>query len=219
MRVCGFFLLTSSTGCLRPPSEDEQPINTSPPEGGEHGPQLRPSFGGLRGLRPCLFPTPTSGAGPLQAMPAASWSRLWRSLRPCGREIPAYQGAQLAAVWVGTSRPASWACRGATAAGNAMAKHGARVARRRDCAAFGCGVHRAPAVRVQRLRPLLAGRQIGRGAAVVRSGHGGEGLPSRGSGGATPCRGAALGGGRDAGIGGFRAQRLTKRFRWLAIET
>ena len=137
MRVCGFFLLTSSTGCLRPPSEDEQPINTSPPEGGEHGPQLRPSFGGLRGLRPCLFPTPTSGAGPLQAMPAASWSRLWRSLRPCGREIPAYQGAQVAAVWVGTSRPASWACRGATAAGNAMAKQGARVARRRDCAAFG----------------------------------------------------------------------------------
>ena len=133
-------------------------------------------------------------------MPAASWSRLWRSLRPCGREIPAYQGAQVAAVWVGTSRPASWACRGATAAGNAMAKQGARVARRRDCAAFGCVVHRAPAVRVQRLRPLLAGRQIGRGAAVVRSGHGGEGLPSRGSGGATPCRGAALGGGRDAGL-------------------
>ena len=137
----------------------------------------------------------------------------------CGRGIPAYQGAQVAAVWVGTSRPASWACRGATAAGNAMAKHGARVARRRDCAAFGCGVHRAPAACVQRLRPLLAGRQIGRGAAVVRSGHGGEGLPSRGSGGATPCRGAALGGGRDAGISGFRAQRLTKRFRWLAIET
>ena len=91
-----------------------------PPKGGEHGPQLRPSFGGLRGLRPCVFPTPTSGAGPLQAMPAASWSRLWRSLRPCGREIPAYQGAQLAAVWVGTSRPASWACERATAAGNAV---------------------------------------------------------------------------------------------------
>ena len=28
------------------------------------------------------------------------------SLRP---RIPAYQGAQVAAVWVGTSRPASWA--------------------------------------------------------------------------------------------------------------
>ena len=141
-------------------------------------------------------------------MPAASWSRLWRSLRPCGREIPAYQGAQVAVVWVGTSRPASWACRGATAAGNAMAKHGARVARRRDCAAYGCGVHRATADRVQRLRPLLAGRQIGRGAAAGRPGRSGEGLPSRGSGGATPCRGATIGCGRDAGISGSRAQRL-----------
>ena len=70
----------------------------------------------------------------------------------CGREIPAYQGAQVAAVWVGTSRPASWACSGATAAGNAMAKHGARVARRRDCAAFGYVVNRATSDRVQPLR-------------------------------------------------------------------
>ena len=39
----------------------------------------------------------------------------------------------------------------------------------------------------------------------------GRAMPSRGSGGATPCRGAAIGGGRDAC--GFRAQRLAKRFR------
>ena len=151
MRVCGFFLLTSSTGCLRPPSEDEQPINTSPPEGGEHGPQLRPPWGAARpaALR---IPHADKRRGAPQAMPAASWSRLWRSLRPCGREIPACQGAQVAVVWVGTSRPASWACRGATAAGNAMAKHGARVARRRDCAAFGYVVNRATSDRVQPLR-------------------------------------------------------------------
>ena len=80
-----FFLLTSSTGCLRPPSEDEQPINTSPQGGRQPPTSAHPSVG-LRGLRPCVFPTPTSGARPLQAMPAASWSRLWRSLRPCGRE-------------------------------------------------------------------------------------------------------------------------------------
>ncbi len=173
---------------------------------------------GLRGLRPCVFPTPTSGAWPLQAMPAASWSRLWRSLRPADAEYRLIRARRLPPCrWVRRAprrglvvvlrlRETLWRSMG-------------HVARRRDCAAFGCGVHRAPAARVQRLRPLLAGRQIGRGAAVVRSGHGGEGLPSRGSGGATPCRGAALGGGRDAGIGGFRAQRLTKRFRWLAIET
>ena len=79
----------------------------------------------------------------------------------CGRGIPAYQGAQVATVWVGTSRPASWACRGATAAGNAMTKQGARVARRRDCAAFGYVVNRATSDRVQPLRffILVGGRE------------------------------------------------------------
>ena len=96
----------------------------------------------------------------------------------------------MAFVWVGTSRPASWACRSATAAGNAMPKHGARVARRRDCAAFGYIDHRAPAACVQRLRPLRWSADW-EGCRRCRSGHGGEGLPSRGSGGAAPCRGAA----------------------------
>ena len=87
----------------------------------------------------------------------------------CGRGIPAYQGAQVAAVWVGTSRPASWACRGATAAGNAMAKQGARVARRRDCAAFGYVVNRATSDRVQPLRffILVGSRGGGQLLAVV----------------------------------------------------
>ena len=82
----------------------------------------------------------------------------------CGRGIPAYQGAQVAAVWVGTSRPASWACRGATAAGNAMAKQGARVARRRDCAAFGYVVNRATSDRVQPLRFFILVGSRGRWA-------------------------------------------------------
>lgn len=186
-----------------------------PPKGGRTWPptSANPSVG-LRGLRPCVFPTLKRGAPPGDA-----FGIVVAPLALVQYRIPAYQGAQVAAVWVGTSRPASWACRGATAAGNAMPKHGARVARRRDCAAFGYIDHRATPLCVQRLRPLLAGRQIGRGAAAGRPGRSGEGLPSRGSGGATPCRGAALGGGRDAGICGFRAQRLTKRFRWLAIET
>ena len=96
--------------------------------------------------------------------------------------------------------------------------HGAQVARRRDCAAFGYVVNRATSDRVQPLRffILVGSRE---GAAVDRSGHGGEGFALPGVWGATPCRETALGGGRDAGIGGFRAQRLTKQFRWLAIET
>ena len=55
-----------------------------------------------------------------------------------------------------------------------MAKHWARVARRRDCAAFGYVVNRATSDRVQPLRffILVGGRE---GAAVGRSGHGGEG--------------------------------------------
>ena len=104
---------------------------------------------GLRGLRPCVFPTLKRGAPPGDA-----FGIVVAPLALVQYRIPAYQGAQLAAVWVGTSRPASWACRGATAAGNAMPKHGARVARRRDCAAFGYIDHRAPAACVQRLRPL-----------------------------------------------------------------
>ena len=103
---------------------------------------------GLRGLRPCVSPRRQAARGP-----PGDASR--HRVAPVGaRSIPAYQGAQVAAVWVGTSRPASWACRSATAAGNAMPKHGARVARRRDCAAFGYIDHRAPAACVQRLRPL-----------------------------------------------------------------
>ena len=147
-----FFLLTSSTGCLRPPSEDEQPINTSPPKGGEHDPQLRPilrwacaAYGLAYSPRRQAARGPSGDACGIVVAPMA----LVASLRP---RIPAYQGAQVAAAWVGTSRPASWACRGATAAGNAMAKHWARVARRRDCAAFGYVVNRATSDRVQPLR-------------------------------------------------------------------
>ena len=139
-------------------------------------------------------------------MPAArgrAFMALVASLRP---RIPAYQGAQVAAAWVGTSRPASWACRGATAAGNAMAKHWARVARRRDCAAFGYVVNRATSDRVQPLRffILVGSRE---GAAVGRSGHGGEGEASRGSG-VQPLPEQTIGCGRDAGISGSRAAAL-----------
>ena len=113
-------------------------------------PNFGPSSGGPARPTACI-PTPTSGVGlPVDACGiVVAPMALVASLRP---RIPAYQGAQVAAVWVGTSRPASWACRGATAAGNAMAKHGARVARRRDCAAFGYVVNRATSDRVQPLR-------------------------------------------------------------------
>ena len=135
-------------------------------------------------------------------MPSASWSRLSALVQ---YRIPAYQGAQVAAVWVGTSRPASWACRGATAAGNAMAKHGARVARRRDCAAFGYVVNRATSDRVQPLRFfILVGSREGCRRWPFRPWR--EGESPHGVWGATPCRGATIGCGRDAGIWYWRVQ-------------
>ena len=148
--------------------------------------------------------------GPLQAMPAASWSRLWRSLRPCGREYRLIRARRWPPRgWV--RRPASWACRGATAAGNAMAKHWARVARRRDCAAFGYVVNRATSDRVQPLR-FSFWLAVGRGAAVGRSGHGGEGeSPHGGLGVQPPAVETTIGCGRDAGISGSRAAALLVR--------
>ena len=124
----------------------------SPPRGANTAPNFGPSFGGP--ARPTALRIPHAdkrrGAPPGDACGIVVAPMAL--VAACGREIPAYQGAQVAAVWVGTSRPASWACRGATAAGNAMAKHGARVARRRDCAAFGYVVNRATSDRVQPLR-------------------------------------------------------------------
>ena len=123
-------------------------------------------------------------------MPAASWSRLWRSLRPADAEYRLIR-ARRWPPWVGTSRPASWACRGATAAGNAMAKQGARVARRRDCAAFGYVVNRATSDRVQPLRFFILVGSRGRWATarscpraapgMFCSGRGGQGRNPEGA--------------------------------------
>ena len=66
-----------------------------------------------------------------------------------------------------------------------MAKHGARVARRRDCAAFGYVVNRATSDRVQPLR-FSFWLAVGEGAAVDRSGHGGEGFALPGVWGCNP---------------------------------
>ena len=182
-------------------------IPNKPPPGGRTRPptSAHPSVG-LRGLRPCVFPTPTSGARPLQAMPAASWSRLWRSLRPCGREYRLIRARR----WP----PRGWVRRaprrglvGCYGCGNAMAKHWARVARRRDCAAFGYVVNRATSDRVQPLRFFILVGSRGVPPLAVQA-MAGRAKPSRGSGGATPCRGATIGCGRDAGISGSRAAAL-----------
>lgn len=126
---------------------------TSPPEGGEQAPNFGPSSGGPARPPALRIPTPTSGAGP-----PGDASR--HRVAPVGaRSIPAYQGAQVAAVWVGTSRPASWACGRAKASGCAETNHRARGEDARTWAAYGCKAHRATSDRVQRLRPLLAGRQ------------------------------------------------------------
>ena len=81
-----------------------------------------------------------------------------------------------------------------------MAKHGARVARRRDCAAFGYVVNRATSDRVQPLRFsfwLAVGGGVPPLTVQVMAG---RASPSGGLG-VQPCRGATIGCGRDAGSG------------------
>ena len=151
---------------------------------------------GLRGLRPCVPPRRQAARGPpgdacgIVVAPAGARS----GLRPPNTCLTGRAGG---VVWGCATAPRVEPCRGATAARNALTKHGARVALGVD---MGASPHTPPhwsAVWV--------------GCRRCRPGHDGEGYALPGSWGAAPCRGAAIGGGRDAC--GFRAQRLTKRFR------
>ena len=152
---------------------------------------------GLRGLRPCVPPRRQAARGPpgdacgIVVAPAGARS----GLRPPNTCLTGRAGG---GVWGCAIAPRVEPCRGATAAGNAMTKHGARVALGVDMGA--CPHTPSPLVSSRGGVPLLAVQAVA-----------GRAMPSRGSGGATPCRGAAIGGGRDACW--FRAQRLTKRFR------
>lgn len=152
---------------------------------------------GLRGLRPCVPPRRQAARGPpgdacgIVVAPAGARS----GLRPPNTCLTGRAGGRM---WGCAIAPRVEPCRGATAAGNAMTKHGARVALGVDMGA--CPHTPSPLVSSRGGVPLLAVQAVA-----------GRAMPSRGSGGATPCRGAAIGGGRDACW--FRAQRLTKRFR------
>ena len=152
---------------------------------------------GLRGLRPCVPPRRQAARGPpgdacgIVVAPAGARS----GLRPPNTCLTGRVGG---VVWGCATAPRVEPCRGATAARNALTKHGARVALGVDMGA--CPHTPSPLVSSRGGVPLLAVQAVA-----------GRAMPSRGSGGATPCRGAAIGGGRDAC--GFRAQRLTKRFR------
>ena len=152
---------------------------------------------GLRGLRPCVPPRRQAARGPpgdacgIVVAPAGARS----GLRPPNTCLTGRAGG---VVWGCATAPRVEPCRGATAARNALTKHGARVALGVDMGA--CPHTPSPLVSSRGGVPLLAVQAVA-----------GRAMPSRGSGGATPCRGAAIGGGRDACW--FRAQRLTKRFR------
>ena len=152
---------------------------------------------GLRGLRPCVPPRRQAARGPpgdacgIVVAPAGARS----GLRPPNTCLTGRAGG---VVWGCATAPRVEPCRGATAARNALTKHGARVALGVDMGA--CPHTPSPLVSSRGGVPLLAVQAVA-----------GRAMPSRGSGGATPCRGAAIGGGRDAC--GFRAQRLAKRFR------
>ncbi len=178
----------------------EQPINTSPPEGGEQAPNFGPSSGGPARPPALRIPTPTSGAGPprrclrhrgraygARCVLAAAKYRLIRARRwpPCGwvRRAP-----RRGLVGVRRLRDA---LRRITGHGVRMPAPGPPTAARlivlppiasNGCAPFSLVGSRGGV-------PLLAVQAVA-----------GRAKPFRGSGGATPCRGAALGGGRDAGL-------------------
>ena len=128
------------------------------------------------------IPTPTSGAGPLQAMPSASWSRPWRSFNTEYRLIKARRWPSCGVVRRAPRRGLVGVLR---LRETLWRSHGARVARRRDCAAFGYVVNRATSDRVQPLRFFILVGSRG-GAAVDRSGHGGEGFALPGVWGCNP---------------------------------
>ena len=140
---------------------------------------------GLRGLRPCVPPRRQAARGPpgdacgIVVAPAGARS----GLRPPNTCLTGRVGG---VVWGCATAPRVEPCRGATAARNALTKHGARVALGVDMGA--CPHTPSPLVSSRGGVPLLAVQAVA-----------GRAMPSRGSGGATPCRGAAIGGGRDAG--------------------
>ena len=167
-------------------SEDEQPINTSLPQGGEHGPQLRPilrwacaAYGlaysprrqAARGLsRRCL--RHRGRAYGARCVLAAANTGL--SGRAGGRRVGGYVAPPRRGL-VGVLRLRK-------RYGEALA----RVARRRDCAAFGYVVNRATSDRVQPLRFfILVGSREGCRRWPFRPWREGEALT--GSGGATPA--------------------------------
>ena len=157
---------------------------TSPPRGANRPPNFGPSCGGPARPLALHIPTPTSGAGPP---------------RRCLRHRVAPAGARC---------------------GQQAAKYRFNRARRRACGVVP-PCHASWLLGVLRLRETLR-RSMGHGSrwaltwgqapippSPLLSSRGGVPLlavqaaagrasPSQGSGGATPCRGAALGGGRDA---------------------
>ena len=160
-------------------------------------PDFGPSFGGPARPSALHIPTPASGAGPPRRCLRHRGRACWRSMQPAAAEYRFNKARGWGRVgWCHSApRRSSCACYGCEKRCARSMGHGSRWA-----LTWG----QAPI-------PLPTGQQCGWGAVVGRPGHDGEGYALPGSWGAAPCRGAAIGGGRDAC--GFRAQRLTKRFR------
>lgn len=92
----------------------EQPINTSPPEGGEQAPNFGPSSGGPARPPALRIPTPTSGAGPpgdacgIVVAPMA----LVASLRPRNTGLSGRAGGRRVGGYVAPRVVGLWACEG-----------------------------------------------------------------------------------------------------------
>ncbi len=152
---------------------------------------------GLRGLRPCTSPRRSPAWGPpgdaCGIVVAPVGARC--SLRPLNTGLTRRAGG---VVWGGAIAPRVEAPARATAASS--------VASQAWGTGSTTGIHGATP---HTPSPLTS--RVGGVPSLAVQAMTGRATPSRGSGGAAPCRGAAIGGGRDACW--FRAQRLTKRFR------
>ena len=170
MRVCGFFLLTSSSTRKM----NSRIPNDKPPRGGRLAPDFGPSFGGPARPSALRIPPPTSGAGPpRRCLRHRGRGLCGRSVRPAGANT-GLTGRASGAMWGWCSAPRGGPSRRLVGCGKHLDEAGGtgsawpRLCRLRlRCAS--CGPRSRPTA------PLPAGRHEGRGAAAGRPGRSGEG--------------------------------------------
>ncbi len=157
----------------------------SPPRGVSMAPDFGPSFGGPARPSALHIPAPLAGVGPPRRCLRHRGRACWRSMQPAAAEYRFNKARGWGRVgWCHSApRRSSCACYGCEKRCARSMGHGSRWA-------LTWGQAPIPP------SPLLSSR--GGVPLLAVQAAAGRASPSQGSGGATPCRGAALGGGRDA---------------------